>query len=156
MKIATKAKHDNGVGFAFENGEQVDVKLEDMSEDMIQMLAVHGLTQKLGDSYASATSVSEACEKFYDVLNNLKAGTWNGGRSATSGGIWVEAIARATGRSIEDSAAMFASKTETEQKAIKKHDSVVVAKAEITLERQIAKAKANPKPESVSVDALFA
>lgn len=156
MKIATKTKIIDGVQFDFDNGETVKVLLEDMSDSMLAKLAIHGLTQKLGDSYASSVTVSEAVEKFYDTLTNLKAGVWNGGRSASAGGIWIEAIAKATGRTMEEAKVMFDGKGEKEQKAIKKHPQVVAAKAEIDLERAQAKVKANPIKEGATVDALFA
>ena len=132
MKIATKTKTETGVTFKFENGESVTVNLDDFEGDMIQKLAIHGVTQKLGDSYASAESVSEAVERFYGVFNALKAGDWNVGKSAATGGIWVEALAQASGKTLEEAQELFASMGEEKQKAVKKHPEVKLAKLAIT------------------------
>ncbi len=154
MKIATKTKTANGVTFEFENEEVVEVDLGSFDQDMIVQFAIHGMTQKLGDSYASSLTVSEAVEKFYDVLRNLEAGHWNSQRSA-SGGIWVEAIARATGKELTECQEMWTSKDDAGKKAIKAHAKIKLAKAEITIEREQAKAKAPSNANAPALETLF-
>jgi len=156
MKVANKVKFENGVSFEFEGDETYKVDLSEFSSEMLTQLAVHGLAQKLGDSYSNSESVHEAVEKFYGVLNNLREGVWNPGRSATSGGIWVEAIARASGKPLAECAEMYSAKSKEEQKAIRKNKSVDAAKRAITIEREQAKLAALPQPENVDVDELFA
>lgn len=123
-----------GVVFEFSNGNRVQVNLDSFSDTMQRRLAVHGIAQKLGDSYANAESFAQAFERFESVLANLRAGTWNPGRMAT-GGIWVEAIARATNASFDDALAKWDSLTKDGKANVKKLPQVRAAHAAIVAER---------------------
>lgn len=58
-------------------------KLNDLSEVMIKRLALHGLSQKLGDSYANASADGsdprERANGVWDNLSNNEWGTERGG-----------------------------------------------------------------------------
>ena len=116
------------------------VEIDALGDNIQEQAMKHGLKQKLSDSYAGATTVMEAKQALESVLNALLSGTWNAGRSS-SGGIWVEAIARAAGRSVEEALEVWNAKSEEEQKELKKHPGIKQAKAEIDLERAKAKAE---------------
>ena len=86
---------EQSVTFGFEN-ETVEFKLADLSSEMVTRLALHGLSQKLGDSYADSTKVTDPKKAATDVWNNLKDGNW--GRERGSSVDYDAAIEEAKGR----------------------------------------------------------
>jgi len=140
-KIANKVKTENGVNFAFIDGETVEVVFSELSEDIIHNLAIHGLSQKLGDSYASAESVAEARASLIGVWNNLKAGEWNA--KVSRGGKIVEALSRVADVKYEDAQAKFTAMSEEDKKELRKHPKIKLALAEIEMERQTKLAEAD-------------
>lgn len=110
----TSAK-DAPAGVTFTAGDKtiVALALSDLSADMVTRLAVHGLAQKIGDSYAGAGEEKDplaAAEAWIaETVAQLKAGEWR--VSAVGGGprasLLAKALARATGQSLEDSVAVI-------------------------------------------------
>jgi len=144
MQIAKKSVGEAGITFNWAD-ESVDyIKLEFFNEALLAHATLHGLSQKLGDSYSGAKSVAEAKAAFYEVLESLKAGDWNR-KGGSTGGVWVEAIARATGQPLDEVLAKWSEMDEATRKSVKAHPDVIEAKAEIDLERAKAKAKAASK-----------
>jgi hypothetical protein len=135
-KIATKSINveDMNVMFKFVDGTTRTIALSDLSEGMVTHLALHGLSQKGGDSYSGAESVGEAVEKFNSTIDMLLNGDWSAGRSA-SGGIWVDAIAAAADVSREEALAKWNAADDDTRKELKKHPAIKAAKAQIELER---------------------
>lgn len=63
--------------FAFTNGVSHDVSLSDLPDNVRDAAAWHGISQKLGDSYASAKGdADEAVESFETLIERLKEGEW--------------------------------------------------------------------------------
>ena len=83
------------VSFAFES-ETMEFKLADLSNEMVARLALHGLSQKLGDSYADSTKVTDPQTAACSVWNNLLEGNW--GRERGSSVDYDALIAEAKGR----------------------------------------------------------
>lgn len=133
--------------FADVNETEVRIDPEVFSGDIQQQAIMHGLKQKLSDSYAGAESAAAAVGRFNEVLSVLKSGMWNAGRSA-SGGIWVEALARAQGVDVEEARAVWVKLSDDQQKDVKAHKDVKLAKAQIDLERAQAKAAAEDNAEA--------
>lgn len=69
------------VAFAFES-ETVEFRLADLSEEMVKRLALHGLSQKLGDSYADSTKVTDPQSAASVVWENLLEGSWGRERAS--------------------------------------------------------------------------
>lgn len=158
MKIATKAKHKEGVCFKFEDGSITDVKLEDFTHEMVVELAIHGLSQKLGDSYASAMNVTEAIQKFQITLEHLEAGDFNSKARNSTGGVLAEALQRATSKPMEDVIALLARMSEDDKKDLKTKPQIKSHLADIASEKATARAKALNKQADVddtSLDDLF-
>lgn len=63
------------LSFAFTDGPTSEIVLSDLSADVLKAAAAHGLSQKLGDSYAGKDG-DEAVEAFGTVLEQLKGGEW--------------------------------------------------------------------------------
>lgn len=160
MKIA-KVDFSPVTGFtwSFANGVKRTINPNtEFTADIWARLVDHGAKQKLTDVYASASTVSEAIERFDNLLAAMKAGDWTVGRSTAAGGVWVEAFARATERSIEEAAKVWAEQDKKTQKAIQKHPDVKIAKLAIDIERAERKTRTLPTQagkEKIDLDALM-
>lgn len=138
-KIAKKSKLDNGVRFTFADDKTVlAFDLKDLSKDMVRQLAIHGLSQKLGDSYASLDTVGESVKVVESVWANLKAGNFNA-RVMGSGGIYAEAIARIKGISLEAAQEAWAGLDEEAQDKLRKNERVKAMAAVIRGEKAAGK-----------------
>ena len=145
MKIATKSFGENSVIFAWADEETETIGLDLFSDDIVRILALHGLKQKLGDSYSGAEknnwSVADCRREMHGVLAALKQGDWTR-KGGSTGGIWVAAVARVLDQSLEEVAPKWDAKTDEERKAVMADARVKLAKLEIEAERAKAKAEA--------------
>jgi len=145
-KKATKKVEGTVVSIAFASGETLSADVTAMPDEIKKHLIVHGLSQKLGDSYAGADE-KEAYGCAQRVLEGLMKGEWStrseGGGSRTS--MFLEAIARVLKTDVDDARTRFDAKTEEEQAAIKKHPQVKQALAQIKAERAAAELAAAEK-----------
>lgn len=139
-KIAKKLIADGAVTFEFSDHETVTVRVDSLPDDIKTKLIVHGLSQKLGDSYAGAMSLKEAKEKFHATRENLLAGSWSSGR-ASSGGDLLAALMKATGQD-EEACRTILDDMDKEKKAeLRKHPAVAAQLAQMKAEREAAKAE---------------
>jgi hypothetical protein len=136
-----------GVRFAFKDGTILDCELEAVSLSQASRLAAHGLSQKIGDSYASLGKVEECVEAAGDMWARLKAGDWTGTRAA--GGMTVQAIANVLGKDIEDVKETWATLSGKEKAGITKDPRVG---AEVARLRAAALEK---KESSLDLDTIF-
>ena len=120
--------------WAFDGGDTFTVDSDKFSKEVQELAMLHGLKQKLSDSYAGVKTAREAQQVFEGLLKALEQGSWTQGRSA-SGGIWVEALARAVKVSLEEALEKWNSMEEEKQKDLKKHAQIKLAKQELELER---------------------
>jgi predicted HAD superfamily phosphohydrolase len=127
-----------GVRFTFANDTVLLADLGTLSPDMVKMLAVHGLSQKLGDSYASSETVAEAIESATGTMKNLQDGNFNA-RVQGSGGILAEAVARLKGIPVEQAQEMLAALDEEARLEIAKKPQVKATIDVIKGEKAIAK-----------------
>lgn len=139
MNIAKKVITNKALTFLWADETSTTILFEDFSDDMDERAKAHGYSQKLGDSYSGAVSVYDAKERFKAVLDGLLQNDWNR-KGVSSGGLWVEALARATGETLEDALESWNSADDAKKAAIKKHPDLLKAKAEIELERAVTKA----------------
>lgn len=155
-KIATKKKLDNGVKFHFSNGEIVTVDLEQFPLDTITKLAIHGLSQKLGDSYASANdkgmSIQDCVDVVTEMVGRLEHGDWDtsGSRGVS---IMAEAIAVLLDKDIRQCADLIAGMTDAERGAMSKRPDVKAEVARIKAAR--ARAKLDTTPGGDDIDTLL-
>ena len=75
---ATKTVNDEtrSVVIAFSNGESITQGLDTPPKDIQNRLALHGLSQKLGDSYASIKDVGDSVEACRTIQERLNLGDW--------------------------------------------------------------------------------
>lgn len=154
-RIASKATHveTQTVTFTFldpegnPSGDPIVAKLSDLSETIRTQLALHGLSQKLGDSYAGAESLEAARGSVTGTLQQLVNGTWtqrsSGGGSKTSD--LAEAVAQLKNAPVEDVAAKLAQLSDEDVKAIRANAKVKAIMAEIKAKRAAEKARAAKK-----------
>jgi hypothetical protein len=149
-EIAKKAVDvDNGtVTFTFaDSGSPIVVELSKVSAAKQTRLALHGLSQKCGDSYAGAESIPDAREAVLGVQemlydDNMEWSTRAPGEPRVA--VLAEALARATGRTIEEAKAALAAMDEDTRKAVSAHPGVKKARAEMALEKANAELAAAP------------
>lgn len=141
-KIAKKEIQARSVTFTFTNGSEVFCPLATLPEEIRDRLAVHGLSQKLGDSYASAgdkgMTLDDCAAGVRDIYQNLQNGIWSaGGGSGVS--ILAEALARVVGESVEAAILIIQEKGDEWKKGLAKRDDIKSAVADIRAERAKAK-----------------
>ena len=157
MSIKKDANHETGsVSFDFGNGRSFTATLANLPDNIKQALMVHGLSQKLGDSYSGALKAvsdgeADTVEQYAEecvqsVYATLQAGQWSatrtGGGSAPRTPMVVEAIARVQGIAIEAAQAAYDRLTEDQAKQLARIQAVKDAVAIIKAERAAARAEA--------------
>jgi hypothetical protein len=154
-KIARKVVNleQGTVNFIFADGTSKNVELDTLPEAIIRQAALHGLAQKLGDCYAAASDkaaeermepVDWAKQEFDAVLAAILQGEWNRKRQGGSG-LTVQALAEATGATLEEAMAAWSGMDEERQKAVRKHPAFKEAYLRLKQEA-LQQAAANAKP----------
>ncbi|MHB0978382.1 MAG: hypothetical protein ACYC1K_03235 [Minisyncoccota bacterium] len=138
-EIAKKAVDvDAGtVTFTFaDGGAPIVLELSKVSESNATRLALHGMSQKAGDSYAGTESIADARESVLGVQEMLYSGEWTTrapGEPRTA--VLAEALARATNRTVDEAKAALAAMDEETRRAVSAHPGVKKARAEMALEK---------------------
>jgi len=154
--IATKKIADDlsGVAIEFSSGERLAANLADLTAEIITQLALHGLSQKLGDSYAGEKDVSVAKVKAGKVLERLVAGDWRAVREGGGGGRitdLAQALADITGRTIEEAVSRIEDMDKDEKSALRKHKKIKARLAEIAYERAKAAVESGEDDEDLPI-----
>lgn len=170
-KKATKSISEDGnvlsFVFAEEGVDDLVATITELSEDIISRLAMHGLSAKMGDSYAGADTVSDARESAAKVLEELSAGNWTT-RVAGAGGPRVtqlaEALVRVAGArgkelTLEQAVEALGGMPDEQKKGLRKSPEIKQALAEIKIEKLNVEAKKASESETpadnTALDSLF-
>lgn len=131
------------VAIAFTDGDKRTIALSDLSEDMQLQLALHGLNQKVRDSYSGFgtkygdQAVDMAKSAVDRTIETLKAGEWSarqgGGGARVS--IWVEALAEVMSIDVGEAAQRYADLGKEAKAAVRGHPDVKRAKVRLEAER---------------------
>lgn len=132
-RISKKVVLENGIRFEFANGVTRTCLLDDLTPSMVTRFAIHGIAQKGGDSYASAESIAEAIDNLDEVWTNAREGNWE--VRTGGGGILVEALARATGKPIDEARAVVRGMDDKAKRKLGGHPDILDAIAAIRKER---------------------
>ena len=132
------------VVFKFEDGTEATFDVSRVSDAVRGQLALHGASQKIGDSYAGAGDdeiadpLAYAKERVADTIARLYAGEW---RTATvgTGGILAEAMATVSGKTRDECAEILAGMSDDEKKDLRKKKKIAAALARIKLARDAAR-----------------
>lgn len=152
-KVATKSIEGTTVTWEFPStGEKISQDLAALPDEIKTRLALHGLSQKGGDSYAGLGSeIEKAAEALKRVLADLTAGNWAAARASGGGGgprvtLLARAIVRAmtdAGRSdvpeIADIVESLSEMDDETKKALRADSAVKKAMATIKYEDALAK-----------------
>ena len=161
--VATKVLDFEGklVEFTILGQEPFQVALDDFSPETQLHLALHGISQKLGDSYSGCKGdIKVALELFKATLAQLKNGEWRAARGEGESKPRItelaEAIARIKGLDISAVTAHLVTSSDDEKKAMRNNDRVKAVIAVIRAEKAQARLdKLDAElPEGGGVDAL--
>lgn len=134
----TVAEDLTGVSIEFTNGEVIGVTLDALSPEIVRNLALHGLSQKLGDSYSGESDVAVAKTKAEAVAQRLAEGNWKAVREAGSGGRitdLAQALAQVTGKTVEEAVAAIEAMDKAQKSGLRKHPRIKAATAAIAAAR---------------------
>ena len=139
-KVA-KDPTDTGVDFTFHDGTVMNAVLADLSPEMISKLAIHGMSQKIGDSYSGeeASNCQTIAEKTYETLLKGEWSTRSGGGGPKISQL-AEALARATRQEVQDCVGKIAEMDDDKKKDLRAHPQIKAFMAEIKLEKATADA----------------
>ena len=146
----TKKAIDTAAGtltFTFDDGEAIVFSVSDVSDKIRNYAMFHGFSQKLGDSYASASKAENplawAKQTLRDTIAQLREGDWRA--PAGEGGPRVTdlatAIARITGKSIEEAVAFVDSLDEDQLAVYRAKAKVKAMMAVIRAEKAAERAR---------------
>ncbi len=133
------------IDFQFDDGSTESFELSKTRADIQNRLALHGASQKIGDSYAGAGDEADplayAKEAVKDTIAQLYAGDW---RVTAAGGPRISDLATAlsqiSGKTLEECVARVGEMTDEAKKVARKHPAVAAKLAEISAQKAAAKA----------------
>lgn len=129
--------------FTLGNGQSIVGELDKLDAATVERLAVHGLSQKIGDAASSFSKDRDFLGAFASmsgVWETLLAGGWNQkGGGGTSD--LVAAVAKLKGVSLEEAQAAIDKATEEQVAQLKKHPAIKAEIAEIQKKRAKEAAK---------------
>lgn len=131
-KVATKSIDGMVLTVTFSNGKTLICNGQLLDESIWARLAIHGLSQKVGDSYASAESIDEACAAAADTWDGLLKGEW---ATRSGGGILAEALAKVTGKDLAECIAAIKKLDDKSKRKLAKDARILSAIAEIQKNR---------------------
>ena len=133
------------------NGLTVQVTLSELKPEMIERLALHGLSQKLGDSTSSFSKAEDfhgAFGAMQTTADNLLAGVWSSrGGSGTSD--LVAALAELQDLDVDDVQTAVDAMDDEQLAQVRKHPQVKLKIAEIQKRRLEAAAATAPSLEDL-------
>lgn len=108
-----------GVTFKLPDGTEHAILLSELSPEMVTRLAVHGLSQKVGDSFAGAAKAENpltyAREAIVETMKQVRDNAWRvvGVASGPRVTQLARAVARAFGITVEAAVATFTDQEDT-------------------------------------------
>lgn len=133
------------VSFDDEAGNVQTFELDKVSDEIRVRLALHGASQKVGDSYAgagdSADPTAYANEAVKDTIAQLLAGEWRvGGGGGPRVSDLAQALSRISGESVEAVTEKLSKAGDEEKKNLRKHPQVAAILAAIKAENAAKRA----------------
>ena len=145
-KSVRDVDEDKGeVTFYVRTGKMFKLALSDVSDSIEKKLALHGISQKVGDSASGLKDDGDIEEAFGTTIANLLADKWAAVRESSGfagSSILALAVARVTGKDIEAVKATLRAMSDGDKKALSLAPKVVEAKRQIEDEKRKA---ADPK-----------
>ena len=148
---------DTGVvSFTFGNGTTLELDANELSPEMQKQLMLHGISQKVGDSYAGAKGdFAKAIDAAKGVIDQLTQGIWRAARGEGEArprlGELAEAIARIKGVDRDKAMAAVEKATDDQRKQWRGNAKVRHVIAQIRAEAA-AKALEQAAEQELEVD----
>lgn len=105
----------------FRNGKSVEVGSDQLSGEVNLVALGHGLSQKLGDSYASVKEVDDMHLAAEEMAERLRSGDWTKAREAgdsmSGASVVIRAICEATGKPVDAVKAFLKGKLDAAKEA---------------------------------------
>jgi len=125
--------------FVFGNGTTLEADYSSYTPEIQLQLGLHGLIQKVGDSYASAKGdYAKAVESASAVIEQLTAGQWFGTREGVGAprlGELADAIARIKGVEVDKARVAVEAATDEQRKAWRSNAKVKATIAQLRMEK---------------------
>lgn len=142
-KVSKTVREDkSGVDFEFADGAVLKADLSAIPEATLTELALHGLSQKIGDSYSGedAENCQSIAETVYAALVEGKWSTRTGGSAGPRISQLAEALSRVTGQDMQECVAAIADMTDEDKAGLRAHPAIKAQIATIKLEKAQAEA----------------
>lgn len=140
-----ETKHPDGntiyVVIKFANGQDVIIDMTELSPDILNASAAHGIAQKVGDNFAEAKGdINLAHGLAQSMARRLEGGEWNvRGEGGASASLVAMALAEHTGKELADCITHIAGLTKEERKELRDHPAIALIILRIETERKEAK-----------------
>lgn len=136
IKFCEKSCEGSVLTFKFGNGEVLTLDMDELSEEIVKDLAIHGALQKIGDSYASAGGdYAFAMAAASKVMQNLRDGNFNSARAAGEGkqkiGELAQALAELQSKPVSEVTLALEAASDEQKKALRAHPAVKAKVAEL-------------------------
>lgn len=147
VKFLTKTVDEDGVTFTLGDGKTFTARLKDFREKIVNDLALHGVSQKIGDSAAGCAkdkAYGAAYAAMTAVYDGLKAGKWSAEREGGGGQLiadLIQAISTLKKMDAEAVGSAVRAADEATVKAWLKNAKIAAAILEIKSKRAKAAAK---------------
>ena len=129
------------VTFEFPDGGRFVAELDKMNDYMRTRLALHGIAQKLGDTYAGEVESPEA--EVRGMFEELVAGEWSQRRPGEPRlGLIIEALSRMEDVTIDEAKEFWDTLSDEEKKTLRGDATVKAEVAKIAAERATKAAEA--------------
>ena len=149
-QVAVETK---SVSFSFDEAGSVTFDLTKVSDEMLTQLALHGASQKVGDTYAGAKSATEgtsidpnewALGEAAAAIEQIYSGDWTVRRAGSGPGITdlARALSEVYGISEAEAAEKLGEAEKDDKAAIRKIPQVKAVLERLRAERATAKAEA--------------
>jgi hypothetical protein len=119
------------VTWYFANGATRTAKLDTYAGGIQASFALHGISQKLGDCYASSDDADAALAAWDELQEQLLGGAWEkptrAGSGGSDGGLLAQAVAQVLGCSVKDAKEALDAMSAKERKAMEIEPDVAKA-----------------------------
>lgn len=150
----------SGLVLNFAHGKVLNMKLSELSDEILGDLVLHGLAQKVGDSYAGSESPEEAFQAASAVWEQLKAGDWRrAGEAVPRTTLLAEALSAVTGKTLEECQAVIDAMAKSDEenktssvKELRNHPAIA---AQLAIQKAARAAEAAKKAQEKASTASF-
>lgn len=147
------------VTLKFAHGADLVIQAASLPKEMQKRAMLHGLSQKVGDSYSGADKPEDAFDIATKSLETINSGDWNVGRGAGEGtprvGALAKGVARAMGKTLEEATAAVEALDDEQKKAVRAHPDVKAAMAAIRAEEAAAAAAKGKGEDAADLSSLL-